>query len=981
MQRLLESVSASDKAEELGKLRADLQRKAFAEEARNKTRYQPNLEGIPSAGLKPWREIITPHSDVASGKYMQAEFAADLAQVYQGQGSAEYLDPHEFYRRTYITVGLRELLSDALQRLNDSGGDPVLELQTNFGGGKTHSMLALFHLFSGVETASLEGIEPVLKDAEINVAPKANRAVLVGTALSPAEVSVKSDGTQVRTLWGEMAWQLGGTEGYAMVADSDQQGTSPGSSTLAKLFRAHSPCLILIDEWVAYARQLFDKTDLPAGTFDSQGSFAQALTEAAKAAPKTLVVASVPASRIEIGGDHGQESLAVLKNIFSRVAKPWRAATGEEGFEIVRRRLFEPISGQDNFAARDAVTNAFAKLYRDNDKDFPRECGEGAYRDEIQASYPIHPELFRRLYDDWSTLDKFQRTRGVLRLLAKVIHRLWESQDGGLLIMPSSVPMDDHAVKSELTRYLPDVWEPIISQDVDGPHSLPLIIDQEVRHLGRYSACRRVARALYIATAPGAENTNPGRGAEHIRLACAQPGETVATFGDALRRVSEKGLYIHQDGNRYWLSTRPNLNRTAEDRVMALLREPEELYEEVVSRLESDRSRGSFAGVHICPQDTADVPDEPTARLVILRPEHTHTRNQELSTARQAASEFLSKRSNSPRLNRNTLVFMAADKKTLEDLLSATAQYMAWDSILKDKQELNLDQFQLAQAQSKKDESNNTTNLRIDATWVHALVPYQSDPSAEVDWEEIRVSGNEKLAERTGKKLIQDELFMPKMGGVRLRMTLDNYLWKDKDHVTLGQLAEWFPRYLYLPRIAGRETLEGAVQDGASLLIPDDTFATAEDYDEESGRYLGLRIGGGGTLSMGNSYCVVKIEVARRQEEEDAQQATPTELPPTGTDELPPTGTGELPPTGTEPPTKPTAFVGSVKLDATRVVKDTGQIADEILSHLISQLEAEASISMEIEIKVPNGVDNDIVRIVKENANALNFDHAEFEDE
>jgi organic hydroperoxide reductase OsmC/OhrA len=130
----------------------------------------------------------------------------------------------------------------------------------------------------------------------------------------------------------------------------------------------------------------------------------------------------------------------------------------------------------------------------------------------LGGDYPIHPELFRRLYDDWSTLDKFQRTRGVLRLLAKVIHRLWEGQDNGLLIMPASVSMDDHAIKSELTRYLPDVWEPIISQDVDGPNSMPLSIDQEVRHLGRYSACRRVARALYIGTAPGADSDAPGEG-------------------------------------------------------------------------------------------------------------------------------------------------------------------------------------------------------------------------------------------------------------------------------------------------------------------------------------------------------------------------------------------------------------------------------------------------------------------------------------
>jgi hypothetical protein len=142
--------------------------------------------------------------------------------------------------------------------------------------------------------------------------------------------------------------------------------------------------------------------------------------------------------------------------------------------------------------------------------------------------------------------------------------------------------MDDGAVKSELTRYLPDVWEPIISQDVDGPNSMPLALDRETPTLGRYSACQRVARTLYIGTAPGAESQHPGIGAERVRLACAQPGETAATFGDALRRVSDRGRYIHQDGNRYWLSTRPNLNRTADDRAAALMREPEELFAEIV---------------------------------------------------------------------------------------------------------------------------------------------------------------------------------------------------------------------------------------------------------------------------------------------------------------------------------------------------------------------------------------------------------------
>jgi hypothetical protein len=644
----------------------------------------------------------------------------------------------------------------------------------------------------------------------------------------------------------------------------------------------------------------------------------------------------------------------------------------------------------DNFAARDAVINAFSKMYQSGKAEFPSECGEGAYRDEIRASYPIHPELFRRLYDDWSTLDKFQRTRGVLRLLAKVIHRLWESQDGGLLIMPASVPMDDHAVKSELTRYLPDVWEPIISQDVDGPNSMPLALDREVSHLGRYSACRRVARALYIGTAPGSESDTPGVGTERIRLGCAQPGEMVATFGDALRRVSEKGLYVHQDGNRYWLSTRPNLNRTAEDRAAQLMREPDELYAEIVRRLEADRTRGDFSGVHICPPSTSEVPDEPSARLVIFRPEQGHKRGRDDSPGRVAAAEFLAQRGNSPRLNRNTLVFLAPDEKERENLLLASAAFLAWSSILVDKKSLNLDQFQLAQAESKKDEMNRTVDLRIGATWIHALVPIQHDPAEDVTWEEVRVTGNDSLAKRTSAKLIVDETLLPKIGGVRLRMSLDKYLWKERDHVTVAELCEWFPRYLYLPRVKGRDTIIEAVRDGASLLTPEDAFATAEGYDEGTGRYLGLRAGQGAPSAIENQTCLVKVPVARKQMEVDAKATGETLVPGTGnkgtitgpsggSGAVVDGGDGTATPQPTPAPTKPTAFVGSVKLNGARVGRDAGRIADEVIAHLAALSGATVDVTLEVQVRVGEGVEEDVVRTVSENATALKFDHASFE--
>src|SRR5262249_34849107 len=189
--------------------------------------------------------------------------------------------PTEFFRRTFLTEGLKRLLSQAIRRLTGQGGDPVVELQTNFGGGKTHSMLALYHLFSGTPPADLPGADELIKEGGGALPKTVRRAVFVGTQISPGKPHKKPDGTTVRTLWGEIAWQLGGKEGYKLVKEDDERATNPGDS-LKELFNKFGPCLILIDEWVAYARQLHARADLPAGTFETQFTFAQAVSEAAR---------------------------------------------------------------------------------------------------------------------------------------------------------------------------------------------------------------------------------------------------------------------------------------------------------------------------------------------------------------------------------------------------------------------------------------------------------------------------------------------------------------------------------------------------------------------------------------------------------------------------------------------------------------------------------------------------------------------------
>lgn len=990
--RLLTAISAPQ-GKELEKQKMALLRVRFDEQRRHEMRkdaFQPT-EGNPQGGLKPWRAVVMPHKDVASGKYQQAEFAADLWQVYLGEATAEYQHPTEFFRRTFITDGLRKLLSNALFRLTGQGGDPVFELQTNFGGGKTHSMLALYHLFSGTAIAELPGSEDILKGNEGEVPSNVSRAIIVGTKISPGSPVKKDDGTEVRTIWGEIAWQLGGKEGYEMLKADDENATNPGDK-LKELFNRFSPCLILIDEWVAYARQLHEGSDLPAGSFDTQFTFAQTLSESAKAAKNTLLVVSVPASDNEIGGDWGQRALSRLKNAIGRVESSWRPASPDEGFEIVRRRLFEPIIDKEAFVARDAVARAYVDMYGTQHNEFPSECREAEYERRIKLAYPVHPELFDRLYNDWSTLDKFQRTRGVLRLMAAVIHSLWERQDGNLLIMPATVPIDDSSVQFELTRYLDDQWTPVIAKDVDGEHSLPLELDREVPNLGRYSACRRVARTIYIGSAPTQRAANRGINDRQVKLGCVQPGETVATFGDSLRRLTDRATYLYVDGNRYWYSTQPSVTRLANDRANQF--HEHDVLDEIVRRLrEEARSRGDFYRVHSC-VSSSDIPDEHETRLVILGPEHPHTKGQVDSTAIKEAQAILDNRGNSPRIYKNSLVFLATDTTRLKELQLAVCHYLAWKSISDEKEELNLDPFQSKQADTKRKNADDTVKARIPETYQWLLVPSQPELRGALEWIENRLQGVESLALRAGKKLKNEGLLLVQMGGIRLRLELDRVpLWRGDD-VPVKQLIEDFATYLYLPRLTDSSVLLAAIREGVSRLTWEtDTFAYAQGKDEQSGRYRGLDAGKVVSIQSESGTLLIKSIVAAKQLCEDAkiaQQQTTATIDHTTTDQ---TGThyqsSEKTWSNNQDSNEKTVtvtpvyrrFHGAVKLDSLRVGRDAGRIADEVIQHLTKLVEGSVEVTLEIQAQLPNGASEKTVRDVTENCRTLRFDTFGFEEE
>jgi predicted AAA+ superfamily ATPase len=998
--RLLTAVSATPQSDEIEKAKMEVLRLRYDEQVRSDRRKTSKdvIESAASATLKPWREVVTPHRDVASGQYQQAEFAADLWQVHLGEGTDEYRKPVEFFRRTYLTESLKGLLVNGVNRLGGFGGDPVVQLQTNFGGGKTHSMLALYHLFSGTPPSELLGIDEVMQTAGSAKLPTARRVVLVGNKISPGNPVKKEDGTVVRTLWGELAWQLGLAAGgvkeakkaFARVKADDEKATSPGD-VLRELFKDYGPCLILIDEWVAYARQLHDQSDLPAGGFETQFSFAQVLTESAKLAKNCLLVISLPASDTqgsphaqandaEVGGQRGREALDRLRNVVGRVEASWRPATAEEGFEIVRRRLFEPLLDASLFKDRDVVARAFADLYRGQHQEFPPECKNADYEKRLQAAYPIHPEVFDRLYSDWSTLVKFQRTRGVLRLMAAVIHSLWEKGDRNPLILPANIPIDDPRVQFELTRYLSDNWVPILERDVDGPASLPLKIDAEVPNLGKYAACRRVARTIYLGSAPIASAANRGLEDRRVKLGSVMPGESPNIFGDALRRLAAAATYLYQDGNRYWYSTQPTVTKLADDRAEQLKRDRDRVVQELDGRIRADlRKMGDFARVQALPASSGDVPDELETRLVALPIDQPYTKEPG-NSAEVAARSILTTRGNAPRLYQNAVMFIAADKNRLQDLEDAARRYLAWDSIILEEEALGLTGFQKKQAETQKRAADDAVTARIPETYQWLLVPTQSSPQAAVELLPVRLSGTDAMAVRASRKLKNDELLVVDYAGTMLRKAMDDVpLWRG-DHVSVKQLIEDFSRYLYLPRLRGPEVLVEAARDGLTRLTWNpETYAFADSWDEKKELYIGLRAGEAPRVTVDTIGLLVRSEVAARQI--DAQRSP--DRPPHEVAEADPTYHVDHDPASKADAPRPVMrrFHGSVSLDPERLGRDAGKIAEEVLQHLTTLKNARVELTLEIEADLPDGVPDGVVRIVTENARTLKFRNQGFEED
>lgn len=936
-----------------------------------------------TASLKPWREVAVPHEDVLKGNFTDAEFAADISRVHEGKASKEYQDARQFFARTYVTEGMGLLLDSVLRRLAGQGGDPVIQLQTAFGGGKTHTLLAVMHLvrFPGAAT-DLEGIAPLLDKAGLSEVPKARLAVIDGTNLSPAKAR-KYDGQEVRTLWGELAWQLGGKEAYARVAEADAEGVSPGKAALVEIFEQAGPCVVLMDELVAYFRQFATDRSFVGGTFDSNLSFFQAVTEAVKAAPQSVLLASLPESDTEAGGEVGQRALEQLEHVFGRVHSLWKPVGARESFAIVRRRLFED---RMDLKAQEATCRAFCDFYAGEKTEFPTEAQEGSYFGRMRDAYPFHPEVFDRLYEDWSTLERFQRTRGVLQLLAQVVHRLWRDNHQGSLILPGSLPLDDSQVRNRTVQYLPPGWDAVVERDIDGRHAEAVEIDQRDTRLGSVQAARRVARTIFLGSAPRASNQEAqGLDLQRILLGCAEPNHPVAPFRDAVTRLTQRLYYLSAADGRYWFDTRMNLRREMEEH-RRRLSERDDVLPEIKRLLERSISRGMFEGVHVMPATSGDVPDDFGLRLVVLPPVADH--EAQPGEPSIIAKEVLEKRGDQPRQKRNRLIFLAPKDDMRTRLRDEVSTVLAWESLyqaVKD-QRANLDTLQVNQVKGTIRKMRDHLPQTLRTVYTQLFVPLQQmdrdGKPGSLSWEIGTLpGGTPNMAAQIEQILTTNEWVIKEWAPIHLQGLLKRFYWRD-DQQEVGALGVWHQlcQYLYMPRLADSLVFTRAVEKG---LTSDDYFAFADGKDGE--RYLGFHFEHAGHVELTEQSLLITPEAARAYKAaRDARTAVPGqpgggEAPGGKGPKRPPEGDPYVNPPSPEP-AGPRRYFGTVTLDPLKARAQFTDIEMEVLEHL-KKAGARVTIHLDISAEGAKPFEQATVRTVRENARTLKFNSNEFTDE
>jgi len=731
--------------------------------------------------LQSWWQVTTPHKDIREGKLSEAIFAADLGDVVYGRAPLEYQDAGIFFQKTYLTQGLRTLLENVLSRLSGGRGDPVIQLQTPFGGGKTHALLTLYHMVKN--RRNLKHIQSIsdLPDVE-----KAKIAVFIGTWEDALE----------KTPWGEIAKQLGQ---YELIKQHDKKRITPGKEKLRQILDASGPTLILMDEILEYIVKANRAEKEDNITHGQTLAFLQEISEVVASSKDCCLVITLPASILERYDEEAEKALQQLQKVSGRIEAVYSPVEGIELYEVIRKRLFEDFGDEK---LRKKVAQKFFDFYQNLGADVSSNVKEIAYRENIERAYPFHPELIDVLYERWGSYSTFQRTRGVLRLLAEVVADLYKQKVVSPLIQSSIVNLNNQTIRREFIKHIGNEFEAVVASDIAGLNAKAIKIDKEMgSEYEKYGIAKGIATSVFLysfSAGVSKETTLP-----RIRVALLREGIPSTIVGDAVAKLEEELWYFHSEGNRYSFRNQPNLTRIIVDREEPIT--DEKIQEELRKLIQ--KNSGRSLEVYLWPESSADVSDNKNLKLAILSPRFFYDSTKE----KELTKKLYEKAGLTFRVYKNTLFVLMMDENQSVSLNKTLRRLLALTDIQNDKSLLEtLTKQSQEELKRKYKDTEKEIPFKILNAYRYLTVLNESGP----DWRDLgipTVGSDQSISERVKQYLRDQEKVLTRLTPKYL---LDKTFSKDEEEKSIREMYELHMKTPGMPIPESERVFLDAVTEG-----------------------------------------------------------------------------------------------------------------------------------------------------------------------
>lgn len=848
--------------------------------------------------LKPWYSVVTPREDLREGKPLDAsEFAVNLEQIRHGIGEKDYTDPRQFFERTFMTRNLTELAAEVIRRLagETTETSAVFNMATQFGGGKTHALTLLYHLAkNGSDADDWQGVGKLLDRAKVNSIPQAAAAVFVGLGFDSFKGRGGSDGTPLRkTPWGEIAFQLGGEEAFALVAKHDELGQAPGGDVIRD-FLPDKPCLILMDELMNYITR-HRKSGLSAQLY----TFLQNLSEEARGRKGVVLAVSIPASELEMTAEDQADYDRIVK-LLDRLGKPVKMSTDNEMFEIIRRRLFEWDSSALDQSGKvlltkdaQATCREFGTWFEEHRDQLPKIFNTENIRQEFADTYPFHPVTLSVFERKWQALPSFQRTRGVLRMMALWVSSAYKKGYEGAhkdpLISLGTAPLNSDFFRNVVFKQLgEDRLETAVLADISGETSHAFQLDKSANDAIRKGRLhQKVATTVFFESNGGQSKayTNIGE----IRAAVGEPGLDIGNIETVLEELVANAYYLSVEGPNYRFGLVANLNKILSDKRAAI--DSKEVEARVRQEVTDVFKKGAGIERVYFPEKSNQITDRPVLTLVVGDPSSPLS-----DQTKSGISQMIAESGQSARTFKSALIWAVPDSGST--LSSDAKKVLAWEAI-EDDTTVKIEESQKGQLRVNIEKARRDLKESVWRAYKHIVMLDKDNSLRVIDLGLVNSSGYDSLSGCFLKRL-KDE------GDVQESIS-PNFLVRNwspvYDEWSVKSVRDAFFASPLFPKLLSGDSIKQTIANGVS----NGQFA----YVIKSGdKYEPFRFKQGlmaGEVEIADDVYILKKELAEKYEE-SLKSPTPasdnatidtkiTNDPPAAPVSTPPT-----PDPGVEPP-------------------------------------------------------------------------------